>query len=618
MPRARSRAPIRRPSATRRSPRNAGSTRCSTASPTRHSPACSSSRRSTCVTCSRSATCSTGTRGRPRTRTVARLGRRLHDHPAELAAVLPEALALADLPDPDALAEALRELADRRYRADGLTLLASKTGPMSEQLQAVLRRAVSQAVWASASRQLGFTPARTAAPTTSTSDCNHSTSRSCSGPRTTTGEIADLFDFDDFTHWLGRRFCSVLLARMLTPLDWDAAVRYLDFPERFINDGYNTTFAKLRANGRFDELAARVKRIANQHAERRPDRLQAAPRLLRDWEGIDLDCWHLLQPRPRPLSPFWRTDAPVRRRRASLWLWCHLTSGHERAAPIPTADRARALRPNAVHPRRPADPARAAADPRRAAPRNTRRRPLDAPQPPRRSTAPARIPDRRTTTSTTIDPLITTAFSRTSAPTPASTSHPHHPLDRIPRAARGHTRPAARHQAAAPHRARLLQRDRRRDRRRRQPPRRQRPALPTHARARSATGSRSRPASSGDRTLANARAAPPSTPAQPAHARHRHRHPSANAAELLNPSHGEYVGALHQHRPLPRPHRSHLLRDRRHPQRQRRPARVLAATVARHRRADPDFEHRYRQLLRPSAASCNDKPATPTRTSSAA
>ena len=53
---------------------------------------------------------------------------------------------------------------------------------------------------------------------------------------------------------------------MLTPLDWDAAVRYLDFPERFINKGYNTTFTKLRANGRFDELVDRVKRIANQHA----------------------------------------------------------------------------------------------------------------------------------------------------------------------------------------------------------------------------------------------------------------------------------------------------------------------------------------------------------------
>ena len=68
-------------------------------------------------------------------------------------------------------------------------------------------------------------------------------------------ELSELFDFDDFSRRLGRRFCSILLARMLTPLDWHAAVRYLDFPEQFINGGYNTTFAKLRQHGRFDELA---------------------------------------------------------------------------------------------------------------------------------------------------------------------------------------------------------------------------------------------------------------------------------------------------------------------------------------------------------------------------
>ena len=267
------------------------------------------------------------------------LGRRLHDHPDELAAVLPEALALADLPNPDALTVTLRELADERYRNDGLTLLASKTGPMSEPLTTALQRAVSQAVWASASRQLGFHPDAHRRP----DDLDHRLQ-----PRHVPQlfwaedyrrEIADLFDFDDFTHWLGRRFCSVLLTRMLTPLSWNAAVRYLDFPERFINDGYNTTFAKLRTNGRFDELANRVKAIANRHAEHGLIDYKQRRARLADWDGVDVDCWHLLQPRPRPLSPFWRTDKPVRRHRASLWLWCHLTSGDERAAPIPLPSR---------------------------------------------------------------------------------------------------------------------------------------------------------------------------------------------------------------------------------------------------------------------------------------
>jgi hypothetical protein len=267
------------------------------------------------------------------------LGRRLHDHPADLAAVLPEALALADLPDPDALTEALRELADQRYRDDGQTLLPSKTGPMSEPLAAVLQRAVSQTVWASASRQLGFHPGAHHRPDDLDQRLQPRHVPQLFWAEDYHREIADLFDFDDFTHWLGRRFCSVLLTRMLTPLDWQGAVRYLDFPERFVNEGYNTTFTKLRTNGRFDELALRIKRIANQHAEVGLNDYTQLRADLADWDGIEINCWHLLEPRPRPVHPWQRVDKPLRRRQASIWLWCHLTSGHERAAPIPLPTR---------------------------------------------------------------------------------------------------------------------------------------------------------------------------------------------------------------------------------------------------------------------------------------
>ncbi len=80
--------------------------------------------------------------------------------------------------------------------------------------------------------------------------------------------LRELLDVDDLTHGLGRRICSVLLARMLRPLDWDAAARYLDLPGPFTNDAYNLTFAKLRSTDQFIELANRVKRIANRHARR--------------------------------------------------------------------------------------------------------------------------------------------------------------------------------------------------------------------------------------------------------------------------------------------------------------------------------------------------------------
>lgn len=264
-----------------------------------------------------------------------RLPRRVHTHPAALAAVLPQALQLADLPDQSALADALRELADRRYRADGQTLPISKAGQVSQPLKAALRQALSATVWATASSRMGFHPRAHRRPDDLDRRLQARHVPQLFWAEDYQHEIAELFDFDDFSRWLGRRFCSVLLSRMLKPLDWQAAVRYLDFPERFVNDGYNTTFTKLRANNRFDELARRVKRVAGCHAEEGLVDYKQRRARLSDWNGIDLDCWHLLQPRLRPRSPSQRTDRPVRRRRASLWLWCQLTSGDERAAPLP-------------------------------------------------------------------------------------------------------------------------------------------------------------------------------------------------------------------------------------------------------------------------------------------
>jgi hypothetical protein len=130
----------------------------------------------------------------------------------------------------------------------------------------------------------------------------------------------------------GRRFCSVILARLLIPLDWAAAVRYLDLPEQFIHGGYNTTFAKLRHADVFGELARRIKRIANDHARDELIDYKQRRASLAAWIGIDAYSWRLIQPEPLPPSRRW--DRPRRRARASVWLWCHLTSGHEHAAPV--------------------------------------------------------------------------------------------------------------------------------------------------------------------------------------------------------------------------------------------------------------------------------------------
>jgi TniQ len=270
-------------------------------------------------------------RGVPQARTSGDASRLLDD-PGALASVLPEAMRLAELPDRAALAKALRELADLRYRADGQTLRPGRPDDVSAPLREALRRASSETVYATPSSQMGFDPRAHRRPDDLDRRLHARHVPQLFWAEDYERELSGLFDFDDFSAWLGRRFCSVLLARMLTPLDWHAAVRYLDLPERFINDGYNTTFVKLRRNGRFDELATRIKRLANERAEHELIDYKQRRAKLSDWTGIDPQTWLLLQPHPRPQT--WRVDPPARRAHASVWLWCELTSGHERAAPV--------------------------------------------------------------------------------------------------------------------------------------------------------------------------------------------------------------------------------------------------------------------------------------------
>lgn len=254
--------------------------------------------------------------------------RRTLDDPLSLADVLPQALALADLPDPEALADTVRELADRHYRARKTPLWELiRRAAMSPTLTGALRRGCNQAAYTTPSRRIGLHPRAYRRPTDLDDRLQARHVPQLFWAADYQHKLAGLFDFDDFSARLARRFCSVLLARMLAPLDWPGAVGYLDFPPRFINDGYNTTFAKLRAHDRYDRLAAGVKQIANQHVAAGPIDYKQRRMLLADWSGIDPATWQLLAARTRARSP----DTPTR---ASLWLWCELTSGHEHAAPI--------------------------------------------------------------------------------------------------------------------------------------------------------------------------------------------------------------------------------------------------------------------------------------------
>jgi hypothetical protein len=242
------------------------------------------------------------------------------------------AVALADLPDRDALADALRELIDQRYRETGETLQRWTLRRVSPPLAAAPRRAISESAYASPSSRMGFSTRNHRRPhdLDQALDARHVPQLLWASDYEL--ELSELLALAQCSPRAGRRFCSVLLVRMLTPLDWDDAVRYLDLPDRFIHDGYNTTFAKLRHVDRFDELADRLKQIANQHANRGPIDYKQRRAHLASWAGIDAQSWRLLQ--PNPLPPSRRRDRPGRRAHASVWLWCQLTSGHEHAAPI--------------------------------------------------------------------------------------------------------------------------------------------------------------------------------------------------------------------------------------------------------------------------------------------
>jgi hypothetical protein len=251
---------------------------------------------------------------------------RLLDDLAAFSSVLPEAVGLADLPDHVALTDALRELADTRYQTDGQTLRTRALGEVSAPLGRALRTAVSQSVYAAASSRMGFHPRAYRRPEDLDPRLEPRHVPQLFWEPDYERDLAGLFELTDFSPRLARRFCSVLLTRLLAPLGWYAAVRHLDLPESFVNDGYNTAFGILRRHGQFEELLARIKRLANQRAEHELIDYKQRRATLADWTGIDPPTWRLLQRHSRPTS--------VRHVHASIWLWCQLTSGHEHAAPV--------------------------------------------------------------------------------------------------------------------------------------------------------------------------------------------------------------------------------------------------------------------------------------------
>lgn len=232
----------------------------------------------------------------------------------------------------------LREVVDRRHVQSGAALPRLRNSKLSPTLRRAVERARNHAAYASASRQLGLHPDAHERPEDLDPRLAPEHVPQLFWAAETDQQVMPLFGFDDFSPWLVRRFCSVLLVRMLTPMRWRDAVRFLGYPDAFLNDGYNTTFAKLRAHDRFDTLGGRVRQIANVQALVDGGLIDYAQRRdrLSDWPGLDPETWQLVARRGQ--APV--VDSSLRRTRASVWLWCQLTSGHRNACPIALPTRA--------------------------------------------------------------------------------------------------------------------------------------------------------------------------------------------------------------------------------------------------------------------------------------
>jgi TniQ len=189
--------------------------------------------------------------------------RQLLDHPSLLARVLPDALALAGLPSPIALADALRQIGDVTYRAAGMKLpFTHQHRGISPALSEALQRARSQSVWARASRRIGIDPAGYQRHQDLHPDLQLRNVPQLFWGSDYQRELAELFD-PSLPDRTGRHFCSVLLARMLAALNWRDAARYLDLPDDALYRDYLAIFADLRRTGQLEELAARIRRLAN-------------------------------------------------------------------------------------------------------------------------------------------------------------------------------------------------------------------------------------------------------------------------------------------------------------------------------------------------------------------
>lgn len=244
--------------------------------------------------------------------------------------LLPKAMNLAAMSTEAELVGELREIADRIYGRASLRLPQLRIFPgHSEPFGEAVSHARETSCYANVSARYGFDKHRHRRPTDldPSIDPRHV-------PQLFWGHEFDnlvwpCFEGIDFTRWRARRFCSVILLRMLEPLTWEEGALALGFPpDKYGHKALTQAMSEFRKFDREGDLIEAIKFVANSKAAKRElIDFREVETQMDGWEGVDPETYRYLQPKYKPVKQ--HSDHVRQRSFVSTMIWADVTESDE-------------------------------------------------------------------------------------------------------------------------------------------------------------------------------------------------------------------------------------------------------------------------------------------------
>ena len=131
----------------------------------------------------------------------------------------------------------------------------------------------------------------------------------------------------------GRMMCSALLVRLIEPgTPWPHAAARLGLGMRNARATADSALTRFSGMGTVDELAARLRSIACEHAKAGPVDYQERRRLFADWGGLSDRTWA-----DACAASGYKVPTRLGRVNASAWIWTELTGGYHKHCHLLTA-----------------------------------------------------------------------------------------------------------------------------------------------------------------------------------------------------------------------------------------------------------------------------------------